>query len=72
MPQCASRLGSERKCQRAKKRKGKERRKKLAFTLVPGTVTYVISLNVRRYPGRWLFLSFFFFPLDKEKEDQRG
>lgn len=41
----------------SKKRKGRERRKKLAFTLVPGTVTYVISLNLQRHPGRWLFLS---------------
>ena len=30
------------------KRKRKERKKKLAFTLMPGTVTYVISLNLHR------------------------
>lgn len=55
----------------SKKRKGKEKEKKVAFTLVPASVTCVMSLNLHSNPSRWLFLSSLFF-VDTKTEVQKG
>lgn len=63
------------KKQRNKKKKKRKRRgeeAKLAFTLVPGTVTCVISLKLHSKPLAGAYFYSFFFFVNTKVEVQRG